>query len=225
MAQLDIWSDVACPWCFLGKRRLAMALAALPEGERPSVTWHAYQLMPDFPLGTSTPARQLLEQKFGGAGRLGAMYAQLAQVGAEVGVHFDVDAQLACNTQLAHRAIAVASRFGQQDAVVEALFAAFFERGRDLSRPETVVELLAANVSDVDAQTLQTALMDDEASQSVQRDRVVAEQLGIRGVPFFLLDRRLALSGAQDPSTFLAFLTEGQRRSRDVDADALEGEA
>ena len=72
---------------------------------------------------------------------------------------------------------------------------------------------------------MQTALMDDKASQSVQRDRVVAEQLGIRGVPFFLLDRRLALSCAQEPSTFLAFRTEGQRRSRNGYADALERQA
>lgn len=211
MPHLDIWSDVACPWCFIGKRRLEQALATLPDAERPSVRWHAYQLMPEFPVGTSTPARAMLEQRFGGAARVAGMLEHVRGVGADVGIRFDVDRQVACNTGLAHRAVAVARAHGRQDAAVEAFFCAQFEEGRDLSSEDVVLDVLAAAVPDAARETLREQLSHDDVAREVERDKQEARTIGIQGVPFFVLDERLAVSGAQDPATFVAFLREGQR--------------
>jgi predicted DsbA family dithiol-disulfide isomerase len=213
MAHLDIWSDVACPWCFIGKRRFEAARQALPAELRPTVRWHAYQLMPDFPVAESTPARAMLEQKFGGAARLDGMLDRLRAVAADVGIRFDVDRQVACNTGLAHRAVAVARRHGREDAAVEAFFRAHFEDGRDLSRADVVVELLAAVVPEVTRTQLGDELVTAEVAAEVETDQREARLVGVQGVPFFVLDERLALSGARDVETFVAFLREGSPRS------------
>ena len=213
MAHLDIWSDVACPWCFIGKRRLEKALTQLPENERPTVRWHAYQLMPEFPAGTSTPARAMLEKKFGGAARVAGMLEHLRGVAKDVGISFDVDKQIACNTGIAHRAVAVARSHGRQDAAVEAFFRAHFEEGRDLSNEDVVIDVLAGAVPGVARETLRQKLSQPDVADEGEVDKKEARMIGIQGVPFFVLDERLAVSGAQDPATFLAFLREGQRAS------------
>jgi predicted DsbA family dithiol-disulfide isomerase len=210
MAHLDIWSDVACPWCFIGKRRLEAALHQLPPAQRPTIRWHAWQLMPDFPVGESMPARTMLEQRFGGPAPVAAMVARLQHVAADVAIRFDVDAQRACNTALAHRATAVARRHGGEDAAVEGFFRAFFEEGRDLSQESVVVDVLAAAVPGVDRAMLQAELGSADVHDEVEQDRKEGRMIGLQGVPFFVLDERLALSGAQAPETFVAFLREGQ---------------
>jgi predicted DsbA family dithiol-disulfide isomerase len=213
MAHLDIWSDVACPWCFIGKRRLEKALAQLPEDERPTIRWHAYQLMPEFPAGTSTPARAMLEKRFGGVARVQGMLDNVRGVAKDVGINFDVDSQIACNTALAHRAVAVARSHDRQDAAVEAFFRAHFEEGKDLSKEDVVVDVLAAAVPGVDRGTLRQELSQADVESEVEVDKKEARMIGIQGVPFFVLDERLAVSGAQEPSTFVAFLREGQRKN------------
>jgi predicted DsbA family dithiol-disulfide isomerase len=217
MAHLDIWSDIACPWCFIGKRRLERALATLPAAERPTVRWHAYQLMPDFPPGESTPARAMLERKFGGAARVAAMLDHVRGIAAAVGITFDVDRQRACNTALAHRATAVARQYGREDAAVEAFFRAYFEEGRDLADETVVLDILASVVAGdaagdaaVDRSALQQRLSSAEIVAEVEHDKQEARLVGVQGVPFFVLDERLALSGAQEPATFVAFLREGR---------------
>jgi predicted DsbA family dithiol-disulfide isomerase len=215
MSQLDVYSDVACPWCFIGKRRLDQALAALPERERPTVRWHAYQLQPDFPLGEAKPARAMLEAKFGGAARFAQMFERVQAIAAQEGIHYDLDRQQAVNTSLAHRAVAIARRYGKESAAVEAFFAAFFEQGHNLADLDVVAAILAralADVPGIDAAGLAQQLRDGAGEDEVQADLKDARLLGVSGVPFFILDERLAMSGAQDVTTFLSFLAEGQRR-------------
>jgi predicted DsbA family dithiol-disulfide isomerase len=211
MAHLDIWSDVACPWCFIGKRRLEAALAQLPAEERPTIRWHAYQLMPDFPVGESTPARAMLEKKFGGKERVDGMLEHVRGVARGVGITFDVDRQRACNTVLAHRATAVARAHGAEDAAVEGFFRAHFEEGKDLAQEDVVVDVLVAAVPGVARDVLRQELSQADVAAAVEADKKEARLIGVQGVPFFVLDERLAVSGAQEPSTFLAFLREGQR--------------
>ncbi len=215
MSQLDVYSDVACPWCFIGKRRLDQALAKLPEAERPTVRWHAYQLQPDFPVGEAKPARAMLEAKFGGVARFAQMFERVQAIAAQEGIRYDLDRQQAVNTGLAHRAVAVARRHGRESAAVEALFVAFFEQGQNLAQVDVVAGVLASVLADVpgiDAAALAQELANGAGADEVQTDLKDGRLLGVSGVPFFVLDARVAMSGAQDVSTFLSFFAEGRRR-------------
>lgn len=208
MRSLDIYSDIACPWCYLGKRRLEAALARLPEDQRPALRWRAYLLQPDYPEGQSEPARALLERKFGGGPRFAAMFERLRQLGAAEGISFDLDRQVACHTGLGHRAVKVAATFGREHEATEAIFRAFFTEGRDLSDVATLVDLLAGLPGAPSAAELALALESPAHRAAVAQDLTSARRLGITGVPFFVLDGRLGLSGAQETETFLAFLRE-----------------
>lgn len=207
---------MACPWCFIGKRRLEKALARLPDSERPHVRWHAFQLMPEFPEGQSTPARAMLEKKFGGGARFAQMFEHLRRLGEAEGISFDLDKQVACNTGLAHRAVALARLHGRENAAVEAFFRAQFEEGRDLSQVDTVVAILVdtlAGTAAADAGALRETLEGGGGAAEVNADRAEARHIGVEGVPFFVLDEQIAMSGAQDPETFAAFLAEGRKRA------------
>lgn len=216
MAHLDIYSDVACPWCFIGKRRLDKALASLPEAERPTVRWHAYQLQPDFPVGEAKPARATLEAKFGGAARFGAMFERVQQLAASEGIRYDLDGQLAVNTGLAHQAVALARPHGKESEAVDAFFSAFFEKGENLADVDVVAGTLASVLQGTDGVTvagLAAQLKDGGGRDDVQSDLKDGRLLGVSGVPFFVLDERVAMSGAQEPETFIKFITEGQKNA------------
>jgi predicted DsbA family dithiol-disulfide isomerase len=220
MSHLDVYSDVACPWCFIGKRRLDQALAKLPEAERPTVRWHAYQLQPEFPVGVAKPARAILESKFGGAARFAQMFERVQSIAAHEGIRYDLDGQQAVNTGLAHRAVAVARTHGRESAAVDAFFSAFFEQGQNLADVDVVAGILARVLdgvpgadATVDAAALAQQLRDGAGADDVQGDLKDGRLLGVSGVPFFVLDERLAMSGAQEVETFLSFLAEGKRRS------------
>jgi len=202
MSHLDIYSDIACPWCFIGKRRLEAALTELPAEQRPTIRWHAYQLNPDFPAGHSVSALDYLEKKFGGAARLAPMKDRVQSLASDVGIAMEFAHQRSFNTRLAHRAVAIARSVGQEDAVVEALFVGQFVSGADFSDTENVARVLeAAGVSDAGAR-----LERGEGNDDVDADLRAAAAVGITGVPFFILDERLGLSGAQDKETFVEFL-------------------
>jgi len=222
MSQLDVFSDVVCPWCFIGKRRLEEALASLPEAERPTVRWHAFQLDPTFPEGKSVPSSQALARKFGGVARMKQLTAHVAEVAKGAGIHMNFEQQLQVNTRLAHRAVALARHDDANDAndandakkggrradvVVEALFKAHFEDGKDLANVEFVASVLdAAGVKDARAR-----LDAGEGNDDVDGDLTAAAEFGVSGVPFFILDERIGMSGAQPKETFLAFLAEAKK--------------
>lgn len=193
--QLDVWSDLACPWCFLGKRRLAQALRGRADVE---VRWRAFELNPDFPADGAP--RSYLEVKLGGAERLRRAQQGIAALGLEAGIRYAFEKQSRLpNTRLAHRAIAVAPA-SQKDALVEALFRAHFEEGLDLSPLDNVLAVSRAAGVPVD-------LEGDAGLAQVLEDEALAAQLGIAGVPCFVADQRTALSGAQDVATMGRFLT------------------
>ena len=209
---IDVVSDVICPWCFIGKRRMEKALALLPVDKRPSIRWRSYQLQPDAPEGISTPAKAQLEKKFGGARRFEELFTHVRRAGEADGIHFDIDKQQSCNTRLAHRAVAIALAHGRQDAAVEGFFSANFEQGKNLADIDVVVAILLEALRDialVDEAAVRAALAQGGGADEVDLDLVQARELGVTGVPFFVLDDRLAISGAQDPATFLKFLLQG----------------
>jgi len=204
--QLDVWSDVVCPWCYLGKRRLAAGLAK--AGVEAEITWHAFELSPELP-----PEGKSLEEHWGkrfGMDRLREMDAQMTELGKPDGIDFHFERRTrAPNTQLAHRAIRLAHHVGGtplQDKVVEACFHANFVDGVDIADRDALLAALAP--TGVDLEMLRARLDEPELIEAVIKDEELAAKIGISGVPFFIADGKLAMNGAQSVDTFAQFLTE-----------------
>ena len=196
---IDIFSDTICPWCLIGKRRLERALAQRPDMDV-TVRWHAFQLNPWMPPeGMERSA--YLTAKFGDKDAE-AVYANIRRIGAADGIDFRFDRiPRTPNTLASHRLIRRAGAFGLQDAVVDGLFAAYFQEGRDVGRNEELAEIAAAAGLDRD-ETLAWLATSEE------RDAVVAEdagarRMGVQGVPLFIVAGKYAVSGAQEPEYFL----------------------
>lgn len=204
--RLDVWSDIACPWCLLGKRRLEQALALLPAGGSVEVHWRAFELQPTMPADGQP--RAFLEKKLGGPERLRRAQLHIAALGKEVGLNYAFDKQeRVSNTRLAHRAVALAGE--RQGALVDALFRAHFEEGRDLSPLPAVLDV-AAGVG-LDRAWLEAELRGQGGLAAVLADEQLAQELGIAGVPCFVADMKVAVSGAQDTETLRQFLDEAAR--------------
>jgi predicted DsbA family dithiol-disulfide isomerase len=198
---LDVWSDMVCPWCFIGKRRLAAAL----EQEEPGsveVRWHAFQLQPDIPL-EGADAEPYFNAKFGGPERVAEMHQRVTDIAAADGLEFHMERQKrAPNTLLAHRAVKLAA---DPAAAVEALFTAHFVDGEDIGDRDTILRL----VPDLDP----AALDRGDGAEAVAEDLRMAGEIGINGVPFFVGAMRVAVSGAQDPEVLRQLLAEARERT------------
>lgn len=200
---IAVVSDVICPWCYLGKRRLERALAEL---DRPAeIQWLPYELNPDMPPeGMERGAYR--ERKFGAA-RAAQFDAQLTALGREEGVPFAFDRQARTpNTRRAHQLIAFAASEGKSDAVVEGLFKAYFEEGRDIGDEEVLGDVAAA--AGIDRRTAVMAIRDAGLAAYVADLERQAAGLGIQGVPFFIVDQAWAISGAQPPDQWIAAIQE-----------------
>ena len=204
---IDVVSDVVCPWCYIGKRRLDAALARL-DGPRPRVHWHPFQLNPDLPA-EGVDRRSYLEAKFGGARRAAEIYARVRAAGASVGIAFELDRiERQPNTLTAHRLIGWAQSHGDAGPLVERLFRGYFIEGAYIG-DAVVLERLAAEAGfDGDAAAAFLA-SDDGIAEVAGADRR-ARELGISGVPLFIFNQRVAVSGAQEPDTLLAALAQSE---------------
>ncbi len=199
--RIDIWSDVVCPWCWIGKHRLRTALASLDESGRDvEIRWHAFQLDPESD-DTPVPLREAYEQKFGGRERTEQILAQTQATGRSEGLPFDFDrGQVRVSTLKAHRLIWLAGKEGDADAVGEALFRAHFAEGKNLADTQTLVDAGAAG--GLSEARVRAMLDSDEGVAEVRAQLGQAQALGIRAVPTFVLDGRLAVQGAQTPDIF-----------------------
>jgi predicted DsbA family dithiol-disulfide isomerase len=216
---IDVVSDVVCPWCYIGKRKLEAALDELgrqdPAAE-PSVRWHPFQLNPDLPP-QGIPRNAYLHAKFGGASGLGAaeIYARVKAVGAEVGIAFDFDRiEIQPNTLTAHRLIAWVQ--GRADAgltsgLVERLFQAYFVQGRAIGEPDELAQI--ASEAGLELAAAQTMLASTEGLAAVSAEDREARNVGINGVPFFIFNGSTALSGAHDPETLLEAIAKARSQS------------
>ena len=205
---IDVVSDVVCPWCFIGKRHLEAALAGLPEATGATVRWHPFELNPDLPAA-GVDRKDYLEAKFGGPARAAEIYARVREAGARAGLAFDFDAiARQPNTRDAHRLIAWAQSRGDAGPLVERLFRAYFLEGRFVGDRGTLAALAAESGCDGDAALawLESGLGADEIAAAEARVRA----LGIGGVPFFIIDGRVGLSGAQPPETMRAALAQAR---------------
>jgi predicted DsbA family dithiol-disulfide isomerase len=201
---VDVVSDVVCPWCYIGKRKLEAALARLRADEpglAPTVRWHPFELNPDLPVeGISRAA--YLENKFGGKARAAEIYARVRAVGAEVGIAFDFDRiERQPNTRDAHRLIAWAQQRGDAGALVERLFRAYFIEGRWVGERDLLAAL--AVDSGLPGDEVRAMLASDVYRAEVEAEYREAQEAGITGVPFFIFNGRTAISGAHDPDVLL----------------------
>jgi predicted DsbA family dithiol-disulfide isomerase len=199
---IDVYSDVVCPWCYIGKRKLEQALARLHEKNVPVTPhWRAFQLNPDMPI-TGVARKEYVETKFGGPERAKEIYARVAGVGSEVGIAFQFDKiERQPNTINAHRLIAYAGVHGNQDAVSEALFRAFFLELRDIGDVATLSDIAA--IAGLNRDAVYAYLSSDQGTAAAQQEDAVARQLGITGVPFFVFGGKYAVSGAQNPDVLV----------------------
>ena len=191
---IDVVSDVVCPWCFVGKRRLEAALAQTAE-PAVEVRWRPFQLDPTIP-SQGLDRRAYMRAKFRDDARLAEVHARLRALGAEVGIEFDFEAiSRSPNTLDAHRLIRWAAASGVQDEVVERLFSAYFEHGRDIGDRSVLAEI--AGACGLDAEAVGRRFAEDDDVEAVQAEIAEAQSLGVTGVPFFIFASRLAVSGAQ----------------------------
>ena len=196
--EIEVWADVVCPWCYIGKRRLEQAIAESAHPAEVTVTYHAFELDPHVERGDGTTVLQWLAQRYGtdlaGAREIAERPAVL---GRPDGIEIDVDRQLRANSFDAHRIVALGLAQGGpalQAAVLERLYSAYFAEGRAIDDIETLQRLGAE--AGLDGRRLSAVLAGEEYAAHVRADEEAAQDIGVTGVPFFMGNRRVALSGA-----------------------------
>lgn len=198
---VDVISDVICPWCYIGKRRLEKAIAALEGQYDVQVQWHHFQLNPTMPV-EGVSRREYRINKFGSWERSQELDAKLVAVGEAEGIQFAFDRiERTPNTLDAHRLIWLADQHDCQDAVVEALFMAYFTEGRDISNRTTLIDVVVE--AGLERQVVEAMLNSDEGMDVIADAGELSQRHGVSGVPFFIINQEITLSGAQPPDTFL----------------------
>jgi len=202
---VEIWSDVVCPWCYIGKRRFEAALAAFEHADEVTVMWRSFELDQEAPKVAEGTATERLAAKYGmSLERAQQLHAEMTERAAQEGLDFRFDLARGGNTFDAHRLIHLAATYGHQAAAKERLMRAYFTEGEPIADPETLIRVVAeVGVDPVEARDV---LQTDRFAEDVREDELLASQLGIQGVPFFVLDRRYGVSGAQPPEVLVQAL-------------------
>ncbi len=199
--QVEIWSDVVCPWCYIGKRRFESALAAFKHRDQVEVRWRSFQLDPDTPQTSEKTIVEMLAGKYGmSLERAAAANARVSTLAAQEGLEYHLEQARPENTLNAHRLIHLADKHGLQDAMKERLMRAYFTEGLRVGDIETLVRL-ACEVG-LDAEEARTVLTGDTYADEVRADEREAQMLGITGVPFFVINEKYGISGAQPVEVF-----------------------
>ena len=214
--KVEIWSDVACPWCSIGKRRFEAALARFEHRDEVEVVWRAFELDPTAESAPASPGEddyaQRLSAKYGtGLEQARQMLDSMTQAAAAEGLDFHFERVVRANTADAHQVIHLAGEHGVQDAVEERLLRAYFTEGEAVGDREVLVRLAAE--AGLDAAEVRAALAEDRHLADVRADEAEAAALGIRGVPFFVVDRTYGVSGAQPAEHLLAVLQRAWQES------------
>jgi predicted DsbA family dithiol-disulfide isomerase len=207
--RVDVWSDIACPWCYVGKRRLEAALARFPDRDAVEVVWRAFELDPAAPRErpTDVPYAERLAKKYGcSVKEADGMVARMTDVAATDGLDFHFERIRPGNTFDAHRVLHLALERGKQDAVKERFLLGYMTEGAPIGDAETLVRLAAE--AGLDAEEVRATLAGDGNTREVRDDEDEARQLGISGVPFFVFAGKLAVSGAQPAELLLRALTQ-----------------
>jgi predicted DsbA family dithiol-disulfide isomerase len=209
---VDMWADIACPWCYIGHRRLRKALADEPPG---SVEVHprAYELQPDLPP-EGMPTDEFYPRRFGSPEAMREAFERATAEAARSGLELRFDRMSrAPNTRMAHRLVKLAGREGHAVEALDALFSGHFQHGADVSDPDQAVALVAGAAPGLEAGALREALDRGEGEPEVAAEERAASQLGLSGVPFYLAGRSVALSGAHDPEVLRELIAAARQRA------------
>ena len=196
---IEVWSDVVCPWCFIGKRRLDKAVAKLPSGTEIQIKHRAFQLQPDIKEVVPT-SKHLAEKYRVSAEQVEQMQANVCSIADGEGLCYDLKNTLSGNTLDAHRLILWSASIGKQNQLLEAMYSAYFEKSKALfSRQDLIQVASEVGISEPDV----TSVLDsNEFIEQVHEDQNIAHQLGANGVPFFVIDMKYGISGAQPQEVF-----------------------
>lgn len=207
--EVEIWSDVVCPWCYIGKRRFERAVAEVSDTIDVEVTYRPYQLDPTASPGQTAPVAEAYARKFGGPERAAQIIGHVTAVAAEDGLEFRMDRALRANTLLAHRLLWLASATGHQDALKERLLQAYFIDGLDVGDPDTLADC-AAEVG-LGREQVRAFLDSDDGTDQIREQLAFAHEHGITAVPTYVIGRadseqRFMVPGAQDTELFVRVL-------------------
>jgi predicted DsbA family dithiol-disulfide isomerase len=203
--QIEVWSDVVCPWCYIGKRRLETALERFPHRDDVEVVWRSFQLDPTIPEGETFPTLPALAAKYGASvDQMAANMKRVEELAAAEGLEYHLTEGISGNTALAHELLHLAAEHGLQGAMKERLLHAHFEERRLVFDVESLVPL-AVEVG-LDEAEVRAALTERRYRAAVDQDAATAQALGATGVPFFVVDRKYGAAGAQPPELLLQLL-------------------
>jgi len=203
--KVEIWSDIACPFCYIGKRKFEKALGKFSHKEMVEVEWHSFQLQPDAKKDTGFNMYGLLAEKYGvTTERAKQMTDNVVKMANQEGLNLYMDKVIPTNTLDAHRLIHLAAKYGLQDKAEERLFSAYFTEGKNIGNRETLIEL-GSDIG-LNQGKISNMLETDDYIQDVISDSREGQALGLTGVPFFVINRKFGISGAQPSEAFLEAL-------------------
>jgi len=226
--KIEIWSDVMCPFCYIGKRNFEMALADFPDKDKIEVEWKSFQLDPTVPeVATESQEDYLVKRKGMSREQVKGMLANVTEMARQAGLEYHLDKSVMVNSQKAHQLIQFAKTKGLGDEIEEKLFSAFFTEGKNIADTDTLIEL--GNSIGLEKQAIESALNDEQYKNLMDKDIQEARAIGVTGVPFFVFNRRYAVSGAQPPQAFLETLKKsfGEWRAENpkINLEISQGES
>lgn len=226
--KVEIWSDIMCPFCYIGKRKFENALKEFENKNDIEIQWRSFQLAPDLKTDTSKNVYEYLAERKGWSLDVTRnIHAQMTETAKEVGLDYKFDKAIPANSFNAHRLSHLAAKYGLQDAVEERLFSAYFTEGKNIDDIETLVHLGAD--SGLSEDEIRNMLQSDLHADDVQKDIYEARQVGVRGVPHFVINDMYSISGAQPSELFLGALQKAwetfEKENADPSLNNTEGAA
>lgn len=205
--KVEIWSDIVCPFCYIGKRKFEHALNQFDQKDKVEIVWRSFQLDPDLSPVAGQSIHQYLADRKGVSPQQGKeMNNYMKDKAKEVGLEYNFDQAIVNNTMNGHRLLHLAKKHGVQHLLKEKLFAAYYTDGKDIGDTETLVQIGVS--AGLQANEIRAMLQSEEYKQEVQSDQYTAQQIGVQGVPFFVFNHKYAVAGAQDSSVFSEVLTK-----------------
>ena len=207
--KIEIWSDMMCPYCYIGKRRFEQALERFPHRDEVEIIWKSFQLNPDMRTNPDKSINEYLAEKKGWSmEHTRKLHERLTESARELGLHYDFDKAVVANSFDAHRLVQLAKTRGLGDAMEERLFKAYFSEGENIADHAALLQF--GKDAGLGGDEIKKVLASDAFATEVRKDIDEARQIGVTGVPFFVLNRKYAVSGAQDPKVFLLALEKCQ---------------